>query len=121
MEFKQLRTFVTVAETHNVTRAAALLNIVQPAVSRQLRLLEEELGVALFERGRQGMKLTDSGKRLLEYAHRVLHEVDRARAEIRPGDGDVSGIVTVGLLPSTCDVLSGALVSALRASTQAFG
>lgn len=116
MDFKQLRALVTVAETGNVTRASALLNIVQPAVSRQLRLLEEDVGTTLFDRGRHGMELTDAGKTLVEYARRVLHEIDRARAEIRPSQGTVGGIVTVGLLPSTCDLLSSALVTSVGMS-----
>lgn len=116
MDFKQLRALVTVAETGNVTRASALLNIVQPAVSRQLRLLEEDVGTTLFDRGRHGMELTDAGKTLVEYARRVLHEIDRARAEIRPSQGTVGGIVTVGLLPSTCDLLSSALVTSVAMS-----
>ena len=113
MDFKQLRALVTVAETGNVTRAATLLNIVQPAVSRQLRLLEEDVGAVVFERGRHGMDLTQAGKTLLAYARRVLHEVERARAELRPSEGVVGGIVTVGLLPSTCDLLSSAMVTAI--------
>ena len=52
MDFKQLRAFLTVADTGNVTRAADLLNLVQPAVSRQIRLLEEDVGTELFERER---------------------------------------------------------------------
>lgn len=116
MDFKQLRALVTVAETGNVTRASVLLNIVQPAVSRQLRLLEEDVGAMLFDRGRHGMELTDAGKTLVEYARRVLNEIDRARAEIRPSHGTVGGIVTIGLLPSTCDLLSSALVTSVGMS-----
>lgn len=115
MDIKQLRSLVTVAETGNVTRASTLLNIVQPAVSRQLKLLEEELGVVLFERSRHGMELTEAGRTLVEYARRVLNELDRARAEIAPARGGIGGIVTVGLLPSTCDLLSSALVTAVAA------
>lgn len=113
MDFKQLRALVTVAETGNVTRASALLNIVQPAVSRQLRLLEEDVGAELFDRSRHGMELTEAGKTLVAYARRVLGELDRARAEIRPTKGTIGGIVSVGLLPSTCDLLSSALVTAV--------
>lgn len=115
MDLKQLKAFVTVAESGSVTRAARLLNIVQPAVSRQLKLLEDDVGTQLFTRGRQGMELTDAGKTLEAYARRALNELDRARAEIQPSSGTVSGMVTVGLLPSTADVLSSAL---LRAVTQ---
>ncbi|QHI97612.1 LysR family transcriptional regulator [Xylophilus rhododendri] len=113
MDLKQLRALVTVADTGNVTRAAALLNIVQPAVSRQLRLLEEDVGAALFDRSRQGMALTEAGRTLVEYARRVIQELERARAEIQPAAGGVGGIVTVGLLPSTADLLAYALVAAV--------
>lgn len=106
MDLKQLRAFVTVAETGNVTRASSLLNLVQPAVSRQLRMLEEDLGTELFDRSRHGMQLTQSGKTMLEYARRILNEVTRAKAEIQPSDGPVSGIVTIGLLASTSDLLA---------------
>lgn len=105
MDFKQLRAFITVAETGNVTRASSLLNLVQPAVSRQLRMLEEDLGTELFER-RHGMQLTPSGKTMLEYARRILNEVARAKAEIQPTDSPVSGIVSIGLLASTSDLLA---------------
>ncbi len=113
MDFKQLRALVTVAETGNVTRAAALLNIVQPAVSRQLRLLEEDIGAELFDRSRRGMELTEAGRTLVEYARWVLGKLDQARAEIQPTPGGIGGIVVVGLLPSTCDLLSSTLVGAV--------
>jgi DNA-binding transcriptional LysR family regulator len=106
MDFKQLRAFVTVADTGNVTRAASLLNLVQPAVSRQLRLLEEDMGTELFDRSRHGMQLTASGKTMLEYARRILNEVARAKAEIQPTEGPVAGIVSIGLLASTSDLLA---------------
>lgn len=106
MDLKQLRAFVTVAETGNVTRASSLLNLVQPAVSRQLRLLEEDMGTELFDRSRHGMQLTSSGKTMLEYARRILNEVARAKAEIQPTDGPVAGIVSIGLLASTADLLA---------------
>ncbi|MEO6742894.1 MAG: LysR substrate-binding domain-containing protein [Caldimonas sp.] len=113
MDFKQLRAFLTVADTGSVTRAAQLLNLVQPAVSRQLRLLEEDLGAELFVRERHGMLLTDAGKALLVYAPRAMLELDRARAEIGRASDGIGGLVTVGLLPSTCEVISSALVTAV--------
>ena len=113
MDFKQLRAFLTVADTGNVTRAAELLNLVQPAVSRQLRLLEEDVGAELFERERHGMVLTEPGKALLVYARRAMLELDRARAEIGGAADGIGGLVTVGLLPSTCDLLASPLVSAV--------
>ena len=113
MDLKQLRAFLTVAETGNVTRAAEVLHLVQPAVSRQIRLLEEDLGTPLFERERHGMVLTDAGQALVGYARRALLELDRARAEIGAADNGVGGLVTLGLLPSTIDILSSPLVAAL--------
>ena len=114
MDLKQLRALVTVAETGNVTKAADLLHIVQPAISRQLRLLEEDLGVTLFDRSRHGMALTEAGITMVEYAKRILTEVDRAKAEIKPVQGSVGGIVTIGLLPSVADLLSGPILSAMQ-------
>lgn len=117
MDFKQLRAFLTVAETGNVTRAAEVLHLVQPAVSRQLRLLEEDIGTPLFERERHGMALTAAGKALLDYARRAMLELDRARVEIAGAAiGNVTGLVTLGLLPSTIDMLSSPLVSAVGAA-----
>ena len=116
MDLKQLRAFLTVVDTGNVTRAAEMLNLVQPAVSRQLRLLEEDLGADLFRRERNGMVLTEAGRSLIGYARRALLELDRAKAEITGSVGGIGGLVTVGLLPSTCDLLSSPLVAAVAAT-----
>jgi DNA-binding transcriptional LysR family regulator len=116
MDLKQLRAFLTVAETGNVTRAAEVLHLVQPAVSRQIRLLEEDIGAPLFERERHGMVLTDAGHSLVAYARRAMLELDRARAEITGSANGIGGLVTLGLLPSTIDTLSSPLVSAVAAS-----
>jgi len=113
MDLKQIRAFMTVADTGNVTRAAELLNLVQPAVSRQLRLLEESMGTELFERERHGMVLTEAGKTLMNYARRAMLELDRARAEISGLEAGISGLATIGLLPSTGDMLSSPLVHAV--------
>ena len=116
MDLKQLRAFLTVTETGNVTRAAEMLNLVQPAVSRQLRLLEEDIGTPLFERERRGMVLTEAGEVLLGYARRALLELDRARVEIGGVGQGLTGLVTLGLLPSSIDMLSSPLVSAMAAA-----
>ncbi|AVH94206.1 MULTISPECIES: LysR family transcriptional regulator [Streptomyces] len=113
MDLKQLRALVTVAEAGSVTRAAELLHLVQPAVTRQIRTLEQELGVILFERTRQGMQPTAAGTTMVERARRALNELERARAEIRPAAGVVTGIVTVGLLDSATGLLAEPLASAV--------
>lgn len=113
MDLKQLRALVTVAEVGSITRAAELLHLVQPAVTRQIRSLEHELGIPLFERTRQGMRPTAAGIALVERARRALTELERARAELQPTSGVVRGIVTVGLLESSADLLAEPLVSAV--------
>ncbi|MYU26280.1 LysR family transcriptional regulator [Streptomyces sp. SID8352] len=113
MDIKQLRAIVTVAEVGSVTRAAELLHLVQPAVTRQIRTLEEELGTSLFERTGQGMRLTEAGSVMVDRARRALAELERARAEVQPTPGRVTGIVTLGLLSSTTDLLAEPLVSAV--------
>ena len=62
MDIKQIRTLIAIAETGSATKAAELLHLVQPAVSRHIRMLEEECGALLFERERHGMVLTDAGR-----------------------------------------------------------
>ena len=114
MDVKQLKALVTVVETGSVTRAGELLHLVQPAVTRQIRSLERELGVALFERTRHGMRPTAAGLSLAERARRALTELDRARAELAPVPGTVAGLVTVGLLESTAELLAEPLVTAVR-------
>jgi DNA-binding transcriptional LysR family regulator len=114
MDLRQLTALVTVADVGSVTRAARLLHLVQPAVTRQIRALEEEVGVPLFERTRQGMVPTAAGRTLIERARRALHELELARTEIRPpGSAEVTGIVRVGLLESVLDVLAEPLVTAV--------
>ncbi|HKF65665.1 MAG TPA: LysR family transcriptional regulator, partial [Vicinamibacterales bacterium] len=68
MDFRHLRAFIAVAAESSVTKAAARLHISQPPLSRHIRQLEEELGITLFVRHRQGVKLTDAGASLLEKA-----------------------------------------------------
>lgn len=111
MDIKQLRALLAIAETGSVTKASELLNVVQPAVSRQLRLLEKDVGTTLFERQRHGMELTEAGRILAEYARRVLRELDRARTEIQPSSGVVRGAVAIGLLPSARSLLAVPLVA----------
>ncbi|WP_377824200.1 LysR family transcriptional regulator [Branchiibius cervicis] len=114
MDLKQLTALVTVSEVGSVTKAAQLLHIVQPAVTRQIRSLEEEFGVTLFERSRQGMTLTAEGEALVTRARRALQELDRARAELRPTPTSVRGIVTIGMLESTLDLLAQPVSDAVR-------
>ncbi len=111
VDLKQLTSVITVAETGSVTRAAQLLHLVQPAITRQIKALEHELGVTLFERSKSGMRLTDAGDLLVDRARRALGELERARAEITPDPAVLTGIVRVGLLDSMTDLLAEPLVT----------
>lgn len=114
MDLKQLRALLAIAETGSVTRAADILHIVQPAISRQVKLLEEELGVALFDRERHGMVLTAAGRKFAERTRRALDELDSGKAEISPKRQQVSGAVVVGFLPSAADRLVSSLMARVR-------
>jgi len=96
MELYQLKTFAAVAETGHLTRAADRLHISQPAVSAQIKALEEELEVRLFERGPGGMALTRAGTRLLEQAAKVLATAEELRNAAKALKGEIAGRLRIG-------------------------
>ena len=98
MELRQLRYAVAVAAHRHFTRAAAAVPVAQPALSHQIRLLEQELGVELFERSRSGVRLTEAGEIFLLRARRALAEVDAAREEIAALRGLASGRLVIGAI-----------------------
>lgn len=101
MEFRQLNTFITVAELNSFTRAADMLGYTQPTVTSQIQLLESELGVRLFERIRKNISLTHEGKKLLVYARQILNLCEEAKNTME--DHSVSkGVVTIGAWESLC-------------------
>ncbi len=97
MELRTLRNFAAVARAGNVTRAAAALHVSQPALSMQLRELEEEMGGPLLVRRPRGVEPTELGSRLLRRADDILALADRTRDELRgAGAGGLSGTLAVG-------------------------
>ena len=84
MELRHLRYFVAVGEEQHYGRASRRLRVAQPALSRQIQDLEEEVGFKLFERLPRGVKLNPAGKLFLEDARRILQEVSDAAARRRP-------------------------------------
>ena len=115
MDLKQLEYFVRVAELGSFTRAALALNIAQPALSRQVRLLEVELRQNLLTRNGRGAIPTEAGKLLLAHGRGILHQVKRAREELGRVRGSLAGRVAVGLPTSLARVLTVPLIRAFRA------
>jgi DNA-binding transcriptional LysR family regulator len=106
MELRHLRYFIAVAEELHFGRAAARLHIAQPPLSQQIRALEAELGVPLFERTSRWVALTDPGHVLLEHARRVLEQVDRAVDDTQRTFRGEHGRLAVGFIVSaTYEVL----------------
>jgi len=112
MDLKQLEYFRHVAELGSFTRAASFLSVVQPALSRQVRQLEVELGQNLFERNGRGVVLTDAGTRLLEHTRGILTQVGRARQELEDQRNGDSGHFALGLPPSLGNCVTVPLVKA---------
>ena len=116
MELHHLRSFAAVARTGNLTRASEILNLSQPALSAQIKALESELGVTLFERTGRGMEITDHGKLLLERAEGVMIGAGELVAVARELAGGRAGVLRIGL-NTDAEVLRVAALSADLAGT----
>ena len=101
MDLTQLRAFVAVAQEGNLTRAAQTLHVSQPAVSLQIKLLQERLQLQLFVRTASGMRLTNEGNKLLPIAERVLsglQEFHQHADALQNKDGNISGTLAIGTI-----------------------
>lgn len=114
MDLKQLEYFVRVAELGSFTKASLALDVAQPALSRQVRLLEVELRQNLLIRNGRGATPTEAGKLLLEHGRGILHQVARVREELGRVRGALAGRVAIGLPPSLARVLAVPLTRAFR-------
>lgn len=101
MDIRQLRYFLAIAEEGQITSAAKKLHIAQPPLSQQLRLLEEELGVKLVERGPRRVLLTDAGKLLYTRAQRIVELTDTAAREVSDFHHDMRGVLRIGTVSSS--------------------
>jgi len=100
MELRHLRYFIAVAECRGFVRASASLHIAQPALSRQIRDLEQELGVTLFERSRRGASLTFPGECFLQDARRVFDYLEQAQSRARRAQSGYAGALSIGMVES---------------------
>ncbi len=109
MDFRQLRTFSCVAELGSLSKASDTLRVAQPALSRQIKLLEHELRAELFTRNGRGMVLTDAGRLLLARTAGIVRQIDQMRDDIQSAGGPPSGRVVLGLVPTVSCVISARL------------
>ncbi|MFG6083711.1 LysR family transcriptional regulator [Paracoccus litorisediminis] len=111
MDLRQIRYFVAVASERNFTRAAERLNIAQPPLSRQIQLLEDELGVTLILRNSRPLRLTDAGRLFYEQALQILGRVEQMSDATRRMGRNQNRVISIGFVPST---LYGGLPSLVR-------
>lgn len=111
MDFKRLGYFSQVAELGSLSRTSERIGIAQPSLSRQMRMLEEELGITLFRRGARGMILTEAGQVLYGRIAGPLREISHALYEVRSLPSDTGGSVVIGMPPTIVQMLAGALAS----------
>ncbi|MRK21935.1 LysR family transcriptional regulator [Pseudomonas sp. JG-B] len=114
MDIVRLKTLIHVAELGSLSKAANRLHIAQPALSRQIRHLEEELGVELFERHGRGMVVTELGLQIVEHASRILEEIESIRATASAGSSSLWGSVTIGATPTVAEIVTVPLVRKIR-------
>ena len=114
MNIRQLHYFLQVAEQKSFTRAAAVLHVAQPALSRSVRALEADLGVALFERSERGVALTDAGHLLKRRAADLLAEFAHVRDEVGARARELGGEFMFGMPPSMQHLATLPLLRAFR-------
>lgn len=100
MEIHQLRYFCAIAETGSFSRAAVKNHISQPSLSQQIRKLEDELGVKLFDRLGRSVRLTEFGQSFLPRARTVLRDLEVARSEVAEKNASGSGSICIGVIPT---------------------
>ncbi|SFC78094.1 DNA-binding transcriptional regulator, LysR family [Polaromonas sp. OV174] len=113
MEIYQLRAFVTVAKIGHLTRAAEALHVTQPAVTGQIKALEEQLGIALFDRRPGRIMLTRAGERMLPEAEKVLAAAGAMLGRARELQGEVSGSLVIGTVGDPDSLRLGSLLGGL--------
>jgi LysR family nitrogen assimilation transcriptional regulator len=113
-DLKQLQLFTAVAEFGSFSRAAVALSVSQPVISRQIKALEEELGVSLLYRNGRGIVLTEAGKLLESYASAILEQASRATTELAAMRSNPRGTIVLGMPPSVGIVLTAPLVKHFR-------
>jgi len=111
MDLRQLRYFVAVAKARNFTRASEALHIAQPALSRQVQLLEQSMNTSLLYRNSRPLQLTEAGKVFYEQAIQILGRVEQLKSTMERMTQNQRGVLSIGFVPS---ILYGGLPSLVR-------
>jgi LysR family hydrogen peroxide-inducible transcriptional activator len=105
MELHQLRYFCAIVDSGSFSRAARFAHVSQPSLSQQIRKLEDELGVRLFDRLGRTVRLTETGQTFLPRARAVLRELEAARGDVDDQKDSVGGTIVVGVIPTVAPYL----------------
>lgn len=115
LKLHHLQTLVALGEQGNLTHVARMMNISQPALSKWLSQLEDEIGITLFERHSKGLRPSEGGKLLLQHAQRLINDLERSQYEIaRFKQGGLVGSLKIGCSPVATDCVSQAILSLLN-------
>jgi len=114
MDIPQLRYMIALAQELHFQRAAQKAHVAQPSLSQAIQKLEKELGVLLFERSAQGVRLTPDGKKFLSAAVTALDHLEKTARELRESSREVAGTVRVGVLPTICPYLMPEVITRLK-------
>lgn len=114
MEFRVLKYFLTIAQEENMTRAAAILHLTQPTLSRQIMMLEDELGVQLFVRGRYNMTLTPEGEFLKKRAEEIIALSESTQRDIMKGEATLGGTISIGCAETSSMFFLSRLMASFR-------
>ena len=106
MEIHQLKYFICVAKLESISKAATTLHLSQPALSKSIAKLEDELGVLLFDRSGKRLHLNDRGRLFLEGAEKALRELDSAAASVSAEAGSLQGSLSIGVFGMQNDAIS---------------
>lgn len=100
MDLRVMRNFLKIAETENVTQASRELNVAQPHLTRQIKALEEELGVLLFQRDKKRLHITEEGRFLKQQSEQILKLVEKTERQVKEMQSEISGTLFLGVIES---------------------
>jgi len=116
LDLKQLRSFLHIAELSSLSKAAERLHLSQPALSRQIKMLEEEIGEPVFLRTGRGVEITEAGRLLERRASAVMAELERFNSDLAAQRGRIAGPLCLGLPPSSGLTLAGPVIESYRSA-----